>query len=223
MEWIHYGRYLHQRTGGTPTQYITGTQEFYGRPFKVSPQVLIPRPETEHVVEVALTLEPREYVVDVGCGSGAIAITLALESPAHIIATDVSMAALEVAKENARTLGAGVDFVAADLLSAVAGRSIDLLVSNPPYVPAGDIDGLQREVRDHEPHVALIGGPSGNEVYERLVSEAARVLRPGGHLIFELGYRSADRLRELLRDWKDVRFTGDLAGIPRVVSARTRD
>ena len=136
--WIHYGRYLHQRLEGRPTQYITGRQEFYGREFRVTRDVLIPRPETEHVVEEALK-HSASRVLDVGTGSGAIAVTLALETTARVFATDVSDAALTVAASNARRLGARVEFVACDLASAFSAGSFDLVVSNPPYIAAGEI------------------------------------------------------------------------------------
>jgi release factor glutamine methyltransferase len=221
VEWLHYGRYLHERMLGKPTQYITKRQEFYGREFRVTPDVLIPRPETEHAVEVALAVaRGARRVVDVGTGSGALAVTLQLETGASAIATDISPSAAAVAAGNAARLGARVDFVVCDLLAAVANRSMDLVVSNPPYVPLGTRDGLQREVRDWEPHVALFAGASGIEIYERIVCDAPRVLRPGGWLIMELGFGSVDRVSELLRGWKEVRVEPDLAGIPRVIAAR---
>ena len=221
VEWIHYGRYLHERMQGKPTQYITKRQEFYGREFRVTPDVLIPRPETEHVVEIALALaRGARRMVDVGTGSGALAVTLQRETGVSAIATDISAAAASVAAGNASRLGARVDFVVCDLLSAIADRSMDLIVSNPPYVPLGTREGLQREVRDWEPHVALFAGASGIEIYERIVSDAPRVLRPGGWLIMELGFGSVDRVSEMVRGWKDVRVEPDLAGIPRVIAAR---
>jgi len=220
--WIHYGRYLHQRLNGKPTQYIVGRQEFYGRDFRVTPDVLIPRPETEHLVEASLKrICPDDRVLDVGTGSGAIAATLALESAARLCASDVSLSALRIAVENALRLGAAVDFIACDLASAVAARSIDLLVSNPPYVPRTDQPSLQREVRDYEPDVALYGGPTGLELYERLIEDAPRVLRPKGWLLFELGYNSLEPVRRMLRSrWTDINVEHDLAGFPRVLAAR---
>jgi release factor glutamine methyltransferase len=221
VEWIHYGRYLHERLQGKPTQYITKRQEFYSREFRVTPDVLIPRPETEHVVEVALSVaRDARRMLDVGTGSGALAVTLQLETGASAFATDISPAATAVAAGNASRLNARVDFVVCDLLSAVAGRSMDLVVSNPPYVPLGTRDGLQREVRDWEPHVALFAGESGIELYQRIVADAPRVLRPGGWLIMELGFGSVNRVSALLESWKEVRVEPDLAGIPRVIAAR---
>jgi len=221
VEWIHYGRYLHERLQGKPTQYITKRQEFYGREFRVTPDVLIPRPETEHVVEVALSVaRDARRIVDVGTGSGALAVTLQLETGAPAFATDISPAAAAVAAGNAARLGARVDFTVCDLLSAIASRSADLIVSNPPYVPLGTREGLQREVRDWEPHVALFAGESGIELYERIVADAPRVLRPDGWLIMELGFGSVNRVSALLADWKEVRVEPDLAGIPRVIAAR---
>src|SRR4051794_9485391 len=136
VEWLHYGRYLHERLGGKPTQYITRHQEFYSRDFRVTPAVLIPRPETEHVVEVALdTARGARRVLDIGTGSGALAVTLRLELAAETWATDISPAALSVAQGNAARLGADVRFVACDLIDAIAPGTMDLIVSNPPYVP----------------------------------------------------------------------------------------
>jgi release factor glutamine methyltransferase len=219
LEWLHYGRYLHQRLNGTPTQYITKVQEFYGRPFRVTPDVLIPRPETEHVIETALAAgKTASRFLDVGCGSGAIAITLRLETGAEVWGTDISLAALGVAADNAARLGARIHLAACDLDAAIADHSIDVLVSNPPYVPLAEVAGLAREVRDHEPHIALTSGPTGFEIYERLIAGARRVLRPGGHLILELGYNSSDRVRALLDGFENIELTSDLAGIPRVVS-----
>jgi len=222
VEWLHYGRYLHERLEGKPTQYITKRQEFYGREFRVTPDVLIPRPETEHVVEVALKVgRGARRMVDVGTGSGALAVTLQLETGAAAMATDISAAAAAVAAGNAQRLGARVGFVVCDLLSGVADGSMDLIVSNPPYVPLGDRHGLQREVRDWEPSVALFAGETGFEIYGRIVADAPRVLRPGGWLAMELGFLSLEHVAALLRGWQDVRIEPDLAGIPRVIAART--
>jgi release factor glutamine methyltransferase len=222
VEWIHYGRYLHERLGGKPTQYITGRQEFYGREFHVNPAVLIPRPETEHLVEVAIERIARgSRIIDAGCGSGAIAISVALELNAAVVACDISPEALAVARGNAQHLGAAVELVACDLLAPFADRSFDAVLSNPPYVPLHAREGLQREVRDFEPKVALFGGPTGNEIYARLVAESARKLKPGGLLIVELGFGSLDAVLAMTQTgWQDVAVTDDLAGIPRVLKAR---
>ena len=223
VAWIHYGRYLHQRLQRKPTQYITGRQEFYGREFRVTPDVLIPRPETEHLVEAALKiLKPGNAVLDVGTGSGAIAVSIALESSAQVYATDISTAALQIARENARRLLAPVSFLAADLVSCFADATFDLVASNPPYVPKTDHPALQREVRDYEPEVALFGGPTGLGIYERLIPEARRVLRPGGRVLLELGYNSVDPVRKMLGPaWTEITVQSDLAGLPRVLTART--
>jgi release factor glutamine methyltransferase len=219
---VHYGRYLHERLAGKPTQYITGRQEFYGRDFLVTPDVLIPRPETEHVVEAALAVAPApRRIVDIGCGSGSIAVTLSLEMHAEVVATDISVAALAIAANNARMLNARVDFVACDLAAAFTSASLDLVISNPPYVALADAPGLQREVRDHEPHVALFAGETGLEIYARLVKEAERVLRPGGALVMELGFKTSEPVRAMLGPmWQEVQILPDLAGIPRVLVAR---
>jgi release factor glutamine methyltransferase len=222
MAWIHYGRYLHERLKGKPTQYITHRQEFYGREFRVTPDVLIPRPETEHLVEASLQrIRPRDTVVDAGTGSGAIAVTLALETQAQVFATDISIGALGVASANAARWSASVGFIACDLVSPIASRGIDVLVSNPPYVPLSDHASLQREVRDYEPHVALFAGPAGLDMYHRLISEAGRVLRPHGWLLMELGYNSVGPVRDMLgAKWHEVEILSDLAGLPRVLAAR---
>jgi release factor glutamine methyltransferase len=219
--WNHYGRYLHERIQGKPAQYITGIQEFFGREFLVTPDVLIPRPETEHVVEAVLELATAaSRIVDIGAGSGAIAVTLALETRASVIATDISPAALQVAAGNAQRLGASVSFVACDIGSALGSGIFDLVASNPPYVPDSATENVQREVRDHEPRVALFGGLDGLEIYRRLIPDAERLLKPGGHLVMEIGWLAADRVCTMLSGWKDVASRADLAGIPRVVIAR---
>lgn len=219
VEWIHYGRWLHERMQGKPLQYITRTQEFFGRPFRVTPSVLIPRPETEILVETVLKRRPdARSIVDVGAGSGAIAITLALETEARVVATDISLPALQVATANAASLKGRVGFIAADLLSVIADSSVDVVVSNPPYVATGERETMQREVRDWEPHVALFAGDTGLDIYRRLIPEAARVLRPGGLLAFEFGFDQADAVKNLAAGWRAVELTPDLAGIPRVLS-----
>jgi release factor glutamine methyltransferase len=196
-----------RRFGGEPLQYVRGKAEFYGREFLVDPRVLIPRPETEYVVETALARAPRGgRVVDVGTGSGCIAVTLALERPdLRVIAVDVSPAALAVAQRNARALGANVRFAASDVLTSLRCR-FDLVVSNPPYVPAADVEQLAVEVRDHEPRVALTPGVRGTEVTERIVEEAA-----GAPVILEIGYGQLDAIGPVDEVIKD------LAGIDRVV------
>ena len=217
--WIHYGRYLHERTQGKPTQHITGRQEFYGREFRVTPDVLIPRPETEHLIEAALE-RAQGNVLDIGTGSGAIAATLALETKSRVFATDISYAALRIARENASRLNADVLLIECDLGAAFAAHSFDLVVSNPPYIPRGE--ALPREVRDHEPAIALYGGTDGLDVYRRLIPEAVRLVRPGGWLILELACDAAAAVEEMLLqcDWREIRIVPDLAGLPRVALSR---
>jgi release factor glutamine methyltransferase len=224
LAWIHYGRYLDERLKGKPTQYITHKQEFFGRDFYVNSDVLIPRPETEHLVEAAIAYARRSSpgtIVDVGTGSGAIAISLALELRREVWASDISTSALKIAFRNAATLRAPVSFFSCDLLEAVRPGSIDLLVSNPPYVPGEDSANMQTEVRDWEPHVALFAGDTGFEIYRRLIAQAALAVRPGGRLYFELGYKSLDGVREILAaaGWDDFEVISDLAGWPRVIGA----
>ena len=357
LEWLHYGRYLHERLKGKPTQYITHVQEFWGREFRVGPGVLIPRPETEHVVEQAVaalreltaehktqhraltdqqtvhpqkskidrespSTEPRTKraakaryqrsltvtapfrnvfrtaaikargylsrvggrslrsrfgaekaggmgqvwdvgarsagvlgktpgvvgqpsvrgalqpaqtgdinrslpvaapfrVLDIGTGSGILAVTLALETGALTYATDLSPKALSIASGNGSKLGAACHFTQCDLGSAFADRSFDLIVSNPPYIESAEIAVLQSEVRDWEPREALDGGPSGLDIYARLIPEAARLLRPGGWLILEIGAGQGETVPALFDDsWRTPRVIDDLAGLPRVVEAR---
>ncbi len=221
-----YEEALAQRAQGVPSQYITGHQEFWGMDFIVSPAVLIPRPETEHVIEAVLPLAklvsvPR--IVDVGTGSGCIALALAKELPAaDIHATDISEPALEIARANAarNRLESRVHFHRADLLAGLAPASFDVVVSNPPYVGESEEDEVQLEVRKFEPRNAVFAGPTGLEVIERLVLQAASVLKPGGWLIMEISGAIVDGVRRLLVAWKDVQINKDLQGIPRVVVAR---
>ncbi len=238
-----------RRTAGEPTQYLTGRQEFWGLEFEVTPAVLIPRPETEHVIEVALARLGRRAlkvnpetgepslplrVADVGTGSGCLAVALALELPhAEIFATDISSAALDVARRNAVRHGVsrGIHFIETNLLEALLHESrvtnhesqlFDLIVSNPPYVAREEAAGLPREVREHEPGAALYGGRTGVEIYARLIEQAGSLLRPGGILAVELGYGAADRVLAMIArrvGWKKSTVTNDLAGIPRVLSA----
>ena len=222
-----------RRAAGTPTQYLTGKQEFWGLEFEVTPAVLIPRPETEHVVEVALERLRAERVrealriADIGTGSGCIAVALAKELPrAEIFATDISGEALAVARRNAERHGVAsrVRFVECNLLDGVAADAgpFDLIVSNPPYVSRDEQGQLPREVREHEPHAALFAGPSGTEIYEALIAQATKRLRSEGLLVIEIGYGALERVRPLLEDpqvWASIRVTNDLAGIPRVISA----
>lgn len=217
-----FRRYLGERLSGKPTQYILGRQEFYGRMFKVTPDVLIPRPETEHQVEVVMRRQPdARRVADIGCGSGAIGVSLKLERPAwRLLLTDISTAALAVARENAAALGAQAEFLCCDLGAALAPGAFDAIVSNPPYIPLDARDGLPREVRDHEPHVALFGSGQGAGIYRRLIADAERVLRVGGLLSVELGYQDVDVVRPMYSsDWRFLEVTQDLAGWPRVLSA----
>jgi release factor glutamine methyltransferase len=220
-EWIHFGRYLHERLQGKPVQQITRRQEFYGREFEVTPAVLIPRPETEHVVEQALRVAGRaRRVLDLCTGSGNLAVTLALELGARAVGTDISGEALAVARRNAARHGARVDLIQCDLAEAVGGR-FELVVANPPYIPLEEIASLQREVRDYEPHTALAGGETGIEYYRRIVPEAERLLEPGGWLVVEIGYQGEAGVRSLFGPaWQEAATEYDLAGWPRVIRAR---
>jgi release factor glutamine methyltransferase len=240
-----YDEVLARRTTGVPAQYITGHQEFWGMDLIVSPAVLIPRPETEHVVEAVLELvvsddanqsqeqdqRPRTGVsaphdlriVDVGTGSGAIALALAKELPAaEVHATDISPEALEVARVNAarHELTSRIEFHRADLLGNFPPASFNFVVSNPPYVGESEEDSVQLEVRKFEPRNAVFAGPTGLEVIERLIPQAREVLRPGGWLVFEISGAIADRVQGLLSSWNKVAIRNDLQGIARVAMAR---
>ena len=214
---------LYDRISGVPVQYIVGRQEFYGRYFTVNPAVLIPRPETEFIVESVLEVKSsaNPTIIDVGTGSGCIAVTLALELPeATVFATDVSLEALHVARQNASQLAARVDFAGADLLDGIGGR-FDFIVSNPPYVSYAETSRLQREVREHEPHVALFAPDDGLAMFRRLVPSAEKLLKPGGYLIMEIGIGLEERILALFGDrWEFSRSRPDLQGIPRTIVAR---
>jgi release factor glutamine methyltransferase len=214
---------LYERISGVPVQYIVGRQEFYGRYFTVNPDVLIPRPETEFIVEAVLDLHPPSLssIMDVGTGSGCIGLTLALELPeAQVTIADISFVALLTAKSNAVQLGASASIVCMDLLEAACGP-FDIVVSNPPYVSRGESSRLQIEVREHEPHVALFGEEDGLAAYRKLIPSAERVLKPGGYLIMEIGAGLERRVLDLFGSkWKLLPTRNDLQGIPRTVSAR---
>jgi release factor glutamine methyltransferase len=224
---------VERRAAGEPLQYITGAQEFYGLEFEVNPDVLIPRPETELLVETALELlkgARSPLLCDVGTGSGCIAVALVhARRDARALALDVSAAALRVAARNAARNGVAdrIDFLVSDCFDALApdehdAARFDLVASNPPYVAEDDLEGLQREVRDHEPRVALTPGGDGLSVIRRLVSEAPRHLKPGGHLLLEIGFNQHERVASLVdpRVWKLLDIHFDLQGIPRTVALR---
>ena len=247
-----------RRANGEPSQHLTGKQEFWGLEFEVTPDVLIPRPETEHLIEVALDrLALRELrsgrkqtftgeglqIADIGTGSGCIAIAMAKELPgATIYASDISAAALAVANRNAtrHSVSDRIHFVESNLLDGLTAmraanstvsavgtqrehrsRLLDLIVSNPPYIGRRESEMLMREVRDHEPEIALYGGEEGYELYADLVTQSAAHLKPGGIFVLELGHNSLPAVQPLLDapNWTNVAVTNDLAGIPRVLAA----
>jgi release factor glutamine methyltransferase len=224
-ELARYEASLQRRLACEPIQYILGEQEFYGLRLRVTPAVLIPRPETEHLVEAVLGLLPRDKplrILDVGTGSGAIAIALAVHLPETMVtAVDFSPAALAVAAANARAHGMEerIQFVESDLLGSMSGETFDAIVSNPPYVPLGDKAEMQAQVREFEPGLALFAGATGMDVYERLIPQAYAALRPGGLLAMEFGFGQREAMARLLAGWGDVSFVADLQGIARVVLA----
>ena len=223
-----------RRASGVPAQYITGHQEFWGMDLIVSPAVLIPRPETEHVIETVLHLESNDggrasspgrptHMVDVGTGSGCIALALAKELPgSDIHATDISPAALEVAHANAarHQLDSRIHFRHADLLQGLESGRFDFVISNPPYVGESEEDQVQLEVRKFEPRNAVFAGPTGLEVIERLIPQAHIALRPGGWLVIEISGTIVEGVKHLLNQWKNLQITNDLQGIPRVAAAQ---
>jgi release factor glutamine methyltransferase len=224
---------VQRRLAGEPIQYITGEAEFYGLPFHANRDVLIPRPETEHLVEKAialaqrlrLTWAPSPRIVDVGTGSGAIAVALAHALPfAAITATDISAAALAVAKANAARNGFAdrIRFFEGDLLGPVVGEHFDIVVSNPPYVPESDRTILDVEVRDYEPAQALFAGEDGLAIYRRLIPAAFGALVPGGFVALEIGYGQQEAIHALLAGagFSGIEFTEDLQKIPRVAVAQ---
>jgi release factor glutamine methyltransferase len=211
---------VERRLASEPMQYLTGQQEFFGLRFEVTPAVLIPRPETEHLVEAVLERFQREQevrIVDVGTGSGAIAVALAHAMPrSRVTAVDLFPAALAVALRNAERHGV-IDrlmLLPSDLLAAVDRTDFDAVVANPPYIATAEV--LEPQVANYEPHSALFAGRTGLEVYERLIPQAARVLRPGGWLFLEIGYGQGAALKSLLHGWAGVTLVKDLQGIPRV-------
>jgi release factor glutamine methyltransferase len=228
-----YFELLERRASGEPIQYIVGETEFYGLPFRVTPAVLIPRPETEHLVEQAIDratqfADPRIpplSILDIGTGSGCIAIALAHQLPgATVTAIDLSSDALDLARQNAQlnNVANRIRFLQGDLLAPVAGEQFHLIVSNPPYVPTADRPTLSVEVRDHEPALALFAGDDGLEIYRRLVPAAHAALVPGGHLFLEIGYGQQPAVTALVEaaGFKSIETFPDLQGIPRVLSSQ---
>jgi len=219
--------FVKRRAAGEPLQYITGVQDFYGREFRVTPDVLIPRPETELLVEAALEVSNGDFICDVGTGSGCIALTLLCERPgARAVAVDKSAAALEIAKFNASKLSVTerAVFVISDCFDALdrSEYQFDLIVSNPPYVSESALAGLQREVRDHEPLVALSPGADGLSIIRRLLVDAPAFLKPNGHLLMEIGFDQSEKVRNLIDEsvWSLVEVRPDLQCIPRIAVLR---
>ena len=229
--------WLKRRAAGEPLQYITGHQEFFSLDFEVTRDVLIPRPETELLVETALKLAGEspgaQFICEVGTGSGCVVVSLLHElgesSGAHAMALDVSPAALEVAKRNAarHAISERIEFIVSDCFRALQpndpARSLfDLIVSNPPYLADSDFAGLQREVRDFEPLTALAAGPDGLDIIRRLLVESVEFLKTGGHLLFEIGYNQSPAVRQLIdpKNWKLLDIFEDLQCIPRTVALR---
>jgi release factor glutamine methyltransferase len=230
-------QFLTRRSQGEPLQYITGLQEFFGLDFEVGPDVLIPRPETELLIETALKLvaHSEPFICDVGTGSGCIAVTLLHElsesTGTRALAIDISPAALAVAQRNARrhSLSERMEFLVSDCFAALDPEDprhsgFDLIVSNPPYVADGELPGLQREVRNFEPQRALLAGPDGLAIIRRLLHEAPRFLKPAGYFLFEIGFGQAAAVTQLIDPdrWELLEIHPDLQGIPRTVALQRR-
>lgn len=228
-ESLEFRKVVERRAAGEPLQYIMGQQDFYGRVFRVTPEVLIPRPETELLVEAALELMNGSRFCDVGTGSGCIAVTLLCECPdSYGVGLDVSPGALAVAKENANAQGVAqrIEFLVSDCFDSLSETTtpFDLIVSNPPYVAADVVGGLQREVKDHEPMVALTPGKDGLRIIRRLITEAPQFLRKDGQLLLEIGFDQGEAVSELVShsEFHLVEIRPDLQGIPRIVILRMR-
>jgi release factor glutamine methyltransferase len=221
---------LARRVAGEPIQYITGEAEFFGLSFHVAPGALIPRPETEHLVEEVLRLaanitSSRLSIADIGTGSGAIAVALARSLPtARVTAVDISPQALAIAHDNAvlNQVANRIEFLEGNLLAPLTGQSFFVIASNPPYVPLQDRESLSIEVRDHEPHSALFAGNDGLDIYNRLIPKARALLELNGWLVMEIGYGQQPAIEALLHasSYRDIRFISDYQGIPRVALGR---
>jgi len=222
---------LTRRQEGEPIQYITGEAEFFGLTFKVSPGVLIPRPETEHLVEEVLRLAAGIEglrIADIGTGSGAIAVALAHSLPAaKVWATDISPEALKIARRNAARNGVEerITFAEGDLFASLDGQRFNIIASNPPYVPLTDLASLSTEVRDFEPHAALFGGDDGLDIYRRLIPEAKALVSPGGWLVMEIGYGQQQAVEAQLEanGYSEIHFIPDYQGIPRVAVGKAAE
>jgi release factor glutamine methyltransferase len=227
-ELTSYQALIARRAVGEPLQYITGRQEFFGLEFEVTPDVLIPRPETELIVEEAIRLSQgsRPVILDLCTGSGCIAVALARElSAARVFASDVSTAALQVARRNAARHGLRVEFLASDLLEAFAQQPFaDVITCNPPYVAEAEMPTLQREVREWEPRIALSDAGDGLSFHRRLLAETPSRLRPGGVLLCEMGYTQSEAILAMLNptDWEAPQLLDDLQGIPRTLVLKRR-
>lgn len=223
-----FRQFVDRRAAGEPLQYITGRQSFFGLNFQVTKDVLIPRPETELLVETALTLvnsHDQPLVCDVGTGSGCIAVALLHENQgAAAVGIDLSEAAIRVARENAtrHSVSSRLSLLVADGLTSLQAEhpTFDLVVSNPPYVAGSAVEGLQREVRDHEPRLALLAGPDGLDMIRRLLSESGSFVKTGGHLLIEIGFDQGAAVERLIdrNSWRLVDIHPDLQGIPRIVA-----
>jgi release factor glutamine methyltransferase len=217
-----YRRLLGLRGEHIPLQYITGTQEFMGLEFRVSPDVLIPRQDTEILVEEVLKVSEGRRMLDMCTGSGCIIISIAkLGKPSLAAGADISEKALEIAAGNGKRNGVCVELYHSDLFEAITG-SYDIIVSNPPYIPTRDIYELMPEVREHEPILALDGSEDGLEFYRRISAEAGSCLAEGGFLFYEIGYNQGEAVKQILlrEGYTDIMIKKDLSGLDRVVSAR---
>lgn len=215
---------LAKRKQHIPLAYIVGNAEFYGLNFVVNESVLIPRPETEEVVEFALKhINKISKVLDIGTGSGAIAVTVAKKTNAQVTAVDISEKALKVAIQNAKNNHVKVEFLQSDVFSALDKRKFDVIISNPPYISEGEYQTLMPEVKDYEPKIALVAEDDGLKIYKQIINDAPKYLEKDGVIVFEIGYNQGEKIKNLLeKDFKEIKVIKDLQGNDRIAFARLR-
>ena len=215
---------LEKRKKHVPLAYIVGDAEFYGLNFIVNENVLIPRPETEEVVEFALKhINETSKILDIGTGSGAIAVTIAKQTNAQVTAVDISEKALKVARQNAKNNDVDVEFLQSDVFSALETRKFDVIISNPPYISESEYQTLMPEVKDHEPKLALVAEDDGLKIYKQVINDAPKYLEKDGVIVFEIGYNQGEQIKKLLeKDFEEIKVIKDLQGNDRIAFARLK-
>ena len=207
-----------------PLAYIVGDAEFYGLTFVVNEDVLIPRPETEEVVSEALKyINSTSKVLDIGTGSGVIAVTVAKKKACNVTAVDISESALEIAKQNAKNNNVEVEFIKSDLFEAIGGRKFDVIISNPPYISEKEYQSLMPEVKDYEPRLALVAEENGLKIYKQIIKDASKHLNKNGKIVLEIGYNQGEKIKNLLeKDFEEIKILKDLQGQDRIAVARLK-